>query len=466
MSKRSDVASRAWAVEAFGGVELGDTRRNARLVEMAAAASARPSGKVAAVFPSDRQREGAYDFLESEHVAPGEIVAGVAAATVKNSAGLPFVFVPVDGTSVTVTDRTKKRDFGRIGSDTHGARGVKVIDSMAVDPQGVPVGLLALTWWDRASKRSPPKGSYARRARPLEQKETRHWVQTVQDTCAALDEGQVRGWFQIDREGDGRDVLLALHQTDHWWTVRGNADRSIELEGGDTTTLRAQLSRQTPSGTYALQVVARPKRPAREARMVVRMAQVVLRLRDKTNGRITRLAVTAVWAREEGTTPAGQDPIDWLLYTNHPVDGFGDALSVVWGYAQRWRIEEFHRTWKRGDCDVESTQLRSSTAVQSWATILAPVAIRIERLKRLARIHPDAPATIDLSPFELRALKMLKFGDHPPEPLPTIAQAVLWIAELGGYANKYSGKPPGATVLGRGLKYLRPAARLLEIQHG
>lgn len=465
MSNGADRASWDWASEEFGQIELGDARRKARLMEMGAAACVRPSGKVAAVFTTDRQREGAYDFLESEHVVPEEIVEGLGAATVKRSADLPFVFVPVDGTSVTVVDWTKERDFGRIGSDNKGARGLKVIDALAVDPQGVPLGLLALTWWARPLEPSRKK-PHARQARPLEQKETRYWVKTVQAACSALDQRNVRGWFQIDREGDGRDLLLALHETTHGWTVRGNADRSIELEGGDIGKLRSELARQSVSGTYPLPVVARPKRRAREARMVVRLAQVVLRLRDKKNGRISKLAVTAVWAREEGTTPAGEDPIDWLLYTNHPVERFDDALSVIWGYAQRWRVEEFHRTWKRGDCDVESTQLRSFAAVQRWAIILAAVAVRIERLKRLARSHPDAPASIDLSPIELRALKTFKFGASPPARAPTIAEAVLWLAELGGYANKYSGKPPGATVLGRGLKYLRPAARLLEIQHG
>lgn len=465
MSNETNATSRQWAEAELGGVELGDARRTARLVTMAAAACERPSGKVAAVFTSDAEREGAYDFLESEDVSAPDIVEGLAQATVGRSIGLPFVFVPVDGSSVTVVDRTGECDFGRVGSDSNGARGLKVIDAIGVDPQGVPIGLLALTWWARPLQPSPARGSQARQARPLAQKETRYWVQTVQRAAAALDERQIRGWFQIDREGDGRDLLLALSGTEHWWTVRGNADRSIELEGGDTDKLRAELARRNVWGTYTLKVVARPGRKARDARMVVRVACVVLRLRDRKTSRITKLPVTAVWAREVGTTPAGEDPIDWLLYTNRSVETFEDAQLVLWGYAQRWRVEEFHRTWKRGDCDIESTQLRSFAAVQRWATILAAVALRIERLKRLARFQGEAPASIDLSPFELRALKMLKFGADPPAHEPTIAQAVLWLAELGGYANKYSGKPPGATVLGRGLKYLRPAARMLAIQH-
>lgn len=434
---------------------------------MGAAAVERPSGKVAAVFRSDREREGAYDLLESEQVAPEEITRGIVVATIARAAGLPFVFVPVDGSSVTVVDRTGERDLGNVGSDTKGARGAKLVDALAVDPEGTVLGWLALTLWARSPHRKvPPRDTHARRARALEDKETRYWVQSVQAAREALDEAGLRGWFQIDREGDGRDLLLTLQGSGHWWTVRGNADRSIELDGGDTGRLRAQLMTGSVAGRYELPVTARPGRRARLARMVVCVAQVVLRLRDKKTSRITRLPVTVVWAREEGTTPAGEDPIDWLLYTNRAVETFEDAKLVLYGYAQRWRVEECHRTWKRGECDVESTQLRSFAAVQRWAILLAAVATRIERLKRLARTKPDAGATIELSPLEVRALTMIKFEDNAPRPEPTIAQAVAWLAELGGYANKYSGKPPGATVLGRGLRYLRPAAHMLALQQG
>jgi len=389
-------------------------------------------------------------------------------ATLARSAELPFVFVPVDGTSISVVDRTAERDFGSVGSDAQGARGAKVIDALAVDPQGTVLGWLDLTFWARSPTREvPPRNTHARQARPVEEKETRYWLQSIKAACAALEEGKLRGWFQIDREGDGRDLLLALRDTRHWWTVRGNADRSIELEGGDIGRLRAQLAGSIVAGSYELVMTARPKRKARSARMVVRVAQVLLRLRDQRTGRITRMPVTAVWAREEGTTPAGEDPIDWLLYTNRTVETFDDARLVIYGYTQRWRVEECHRTWKRGGCDVESTQLRSFAALQRWAIVLGAVATRIERMKRLARSRPSEPATIELNPFELQALRMIRLETYPSATnAPTIAEAVDWIAELGGYANKYSGKPPGAIVLERGLSYLRPAAHLLAIQHG
>jgi len=436
---------------------------------MGAAACERPSGKVAAVFGTEREREGAYDFLESEHVEPEEILASVVTATVMRCREQPYVLVPVDGTSISVADRRRTRDFGNIGSDSGGARGLKIIDALAVDPEGTVLGWLGMRFWARAATRKIlARDTHARRTRPVEEKETRFWVETARAAGRALDEHHVRGWFQLDREGDGRDVLLALKETEHWWTVRGNQDRSIEVEGGTKDKLRSQMSARPAVGEYKLGVTGRPGRRARDARMVVRVAEVTLLLREPKTKHITRFPVTVVWAREEGTTPAKEDPIDWLLFTNYPVSSFADAQRVIYGYAQRWRVEECHRTWKSGECDIESTQLESFAAVKRWAIILGAVATRIERVKRLARTKPNLPATIELTPLEIRALKLLKFGaeataDHTT---PTIAEVVAWLAELGGFTHKYSGTPPGATVLGRGLRYLRPAARMLAIQRG
>jgi hypothetical protein len=453
--------------EEFGHAELGDRRRNARLLSMGAGAFENPSGRVAAVFKVDREREGAYDFLESDLVDAEDIMASVAKATAVRANGLPFVFVAVDGTSISVADRARTRDFGNVGSDSHGSRGLKLIDALAVDPSGTPVGCLALTFWRRDAKRKVlARDTYARKTRPLEQKETRFWLETVEAAKSVLDEHHLRGWFQIDREGDSRDILMALRDTGHWWTVRGNQDRSIDLEGGTKDMLRAQMAERPVAGQYSLDVAARPARLGRSALMVVRVAEVVLRLRDPHTARITRFTVNVVWAREEGTTPPKEDPLDWLLFTNHPIATFDDAQQVIHGYTQRWRVEDFHKTLKSADCDVESTQLESFDAVRRWATILAPVATRIERLKHLSRNDAtrNLPATVELTQLEVRAMKLLKFGDDSDGRTPTIAEAVAWLAEFGGFTHKYSGKPPGATVLARGLAYLRPAARMLAIQ--
>lgn len=450
----------AWAEREFGEARLGDARRTARLVAVAACACERPSGKVSAVFTTVQEREGAYDVLENEHVDHEALVEAMAEATVVRSAGLPFVYVSVDGTSLTLTDTSREKDFGSVGAKNRGARGLKVLDALAIDPDGVTIGWLGLRYWARSAEpnATPPKGTHARKARNVEEKETWHWLETIRAAKTKLDAHGVRGWFQIDREGDSRDMLLELAATQHWWTVRSRTDRSLWLEDGEAGRLRERLEQEPPQGQYDLEVTGSKKRLTRTARMLVRVGRVTLRLRNQATGQVTPLTVTAVHTREQGTTPADEDPIDWLLLTNRNVASVEQAREVIAGYATRWRVEECHKTWKSDGCRVEESQLRSADAVMKWATILAAIAARIERLKRLARKHPTLPATAELSPIEVRALVLLKrrykSAKEKIADSPTIAEAVLWIAQLGGYTGKSSGGPPGSLTIRRGLDRL------------
>jgi len=91
---------------------------------------------------------------------------------------------------------------------------------------------------------------------------------------------------------------------------------------------------------------------------------------------------------------------------------------------------------------------------------------RAQRLKQLSRTEPDRCAATELSPHELVSLILLKHQSKRPNETvtdnPTMAQAVTWIAELGGYTGKSSGGPPGVITIRRGLEQLVPAATMLE----
>src|SRR5205814_8348 len=129
----------------------------------------------------------------------------------------------------------------------------------------------------------------------------------------------------------------------------------------------------------------------RTAVMQVQVAAVELDLLDPASKRHAVANFWAVRAIEVGTVPAGQSAIEWLLLTTFPVETSEAAQQVIVGYSTRWRIEEFHKTWKSGGCRIEETQLRQADHIQRWATILASVAIRIVRLKYLSRNAPEMP---------------------------------------------------------------------------
>lgn len=453
-----------WAEEQFGKVELGDSRRTARLVRMAARAAEKPSGKLSEVFTTARELDAAYDFVERDQTSAVLLEEGIGLATARRSIQTGRIFIPVDGSSANLVDRTGEKGFGRIGTDTAGARGLKVITALAVGPDGVPIGVLGQSWWARSevARRSAKQKRKERGSKKPGEKETRYWLATIKNAARRLDEQGGLGWFQLDREADAWPTLVALSESGHWFTVRSAWDRVIESTGRDKQHLRAVMAAKRPIGSYEIDVPASGTRRARRARMVMHVAEVTLQLRDKRTSRRRPLTVRAVWVHEQGTTPPAETPLDWMLLTNAPIDTVDTARAVVLGYSMRWRIEEFHKSWKSGACNVELTQLRSRNAVIRWAMILAVVATRVERLKRLARTEPARIASDELTPIELQVLTALKRRykkrtETIPDGTPTIEQAVRWLADLGGYTGKSSGGPPGSITIRRGLDRLQMA---------
>jgi hypothetical protein len=474
MRQQSEVE--AWSEEQFGSAALGDARRTARLVRMAARAASKPSGKLSEVFTSGRELDAAYDFVERDQTRVESLEEAVGKATARKCvgpAGPARVWIAVDGSSTSVVDGTGQKGLGRIGADEVGAHGLKVINSLAADVDGSTIGLLAQTWWARpaAPSRSKKQKRRERARKTPDQKEIRYWLSTIERSAQRLEEVGALGWFQLDREADAWPTLLSLAQTGHWFTVRSAWDRVLAVAGRNKQYLRAHMAASPAVGSYDLDVPANGRRTARRARMVMHAAEVTLSLRDKRTDKRHALRVRVVWVHEQATTPPGDKPLDWMLLTNAPIDSVQAARQVVLGYSTRWRVEEFHKTWKTGACHVEDTQLRSRNAIVRWATILAAVATRIERLKRLARTEPDRPASEELTPVEIEVLVALKREDkkrteHVPDGTPTLAQAVRWLADLGGYTGKSSGGPPGSITIGRGLERLRFAVRgALAMRH-
>jgi hypothetical protein len=472
---------RAWALEEFGAADLGDERRTSRLVSMAEQTLRKPGGKVSAVFLSAAERQGAYDFLECGSVDAVQIGRSLGEATARRAAALSLVTVAIDGSSLTLANRAGQKDFGRIGSyrgHGEGSSGLKVISSLVMDASGTPLGLVDQRWWVRTND---PTRAVARGARkkerikrtPVSQKETQRWLDAIVASEQRFEEQApaVRRCYVLDREADARPTLEALEQTQQAFVVRSSWDRRIESTEGrwKREYLRERMRKRPALGRYSLHIDAGPNRQERQATMAVRSATVTLQLRHAhQRKRVTLLTLHVVWAREIGPTPRGEQPIDWMLLTNLPVETLEQSLRVVRLYSHRWRIEDFHRTWKSGRCNVEAMQLRSTAAATKWATILAAVAARTERLKHLARTRPNEPASVEFTEVEIRALIVLKRDQKKknetiPDAMPTIADATRWIAELGGYTGKSSGGPPGSTTISRGLDQVLAAARLLHL---
>lgn len=460
-----DIA--AWAEAQFGHADLGDVRRTRRLVRLLAETATRPAGVVSQACASSASREGAFRLLENSAVRPGALSEALRLRTLQQCREREVVFVPVDGSSLTIADDAGQKGLGGVGAWNKGARGVQTMSALAVARDGTPIGVCGQRMWVRSARSQckPYEGPTAR-------SESRFWLELLDEVSAAFaSEGNARPWFQMDRGGDMWPLFQLAVDHDALLTVRAVYDR--ELETG--AHLWATLERARIVAKRRLDVPARPParrkkrikgkrisyltppRRARTARVVIRAAAVGLMCTVRGKQKIV-VPINAVLVREAGRR---DDRVEWMLLTTHPIARRRDVLAVVDGYTMRWRIEDFHRAWKKGVCRVEETQLRSRDAIFKWATILAAVATRALHLTHLAREKPDALASTEFSEQELRAIIALRepkaFDEAKLREL-TLGQAVRWIADIGGYTGPWNG-PPGPTVVGRGLYDVLVTAR-------
>lgn len=425
------------------------------MVAVAAAAAARPAGRITQVLDAPAERTAAFRLVENDAADAGAIARAAHGACARRCAGHAFVFVPVDGSSLNLTDLARSKDLGVVGARSIGARGLQVMSAIAVLPDGTPAGICGQLWWAR-------KGRARRKARDrraVRSKETQYWLDTMQRVRDVFAEHApaVRPWFQLDRGGDAWPVLLDGLHPDQLFTVRAAHDRRLwTTDDEPRQRLWAKLEEQPLLGRYDLQVPSRPGRTGRTAHMEVRACEVTFDIAPPGKAYRCHATLWALLACEADSAPSPAEAIEWMLLTTHPVRSMEDAQLVLDGYTNRWRIEEFHRLWKSGACNVEDTQLRDRPAILRWATILASVAMRLLRLTYLARTQPTAPATVELTQPEIDAVvvtkKPLGFrrGDTPP-----IGLVVRWLADLGGYTGKSSGGPPGAIVIRRGIERIQ-----------
>lgn len=468
-----------WAVEEFSAARLGDARRVKRLVVMAKGAMNRPAGQVTAVYSELAEREGAFRLIENAAVSHEEIARAAHRACAKRAAVDDFAFVGVDGTSLNITDTRKKKGLGIVGTRYVGASGVQVMTAFAVSPTGVPLGLCGQKYWARI-KRSSRKSKDKHDSRPLEAKETYKWIEVMNQVRGAFSEEapRTKPWFQLDRGGDAWPIILDGLREGELFTVRAEYDRRLTKETKDEPRrhLRERLETCAILGHKMLVIPAKPgirtsqgkKRPPRHARTAdieLRACELSLDMVVDTRTRksIASPKLYALLARETTKSAGGETPIEWMLLTSYPVHDEKSAELVLFGYAQRWRIEEFHKSWKSGACKVEDTQLRDLDHILRWATVLASVAARILRMSYLAREEPGLSSLQEFSRAEVDAIVVAsKSKKHHPGTTPPLGTLVELLGRVGGYIGRSSGGPPGALVLARGLLTIEALALALE----
>lgn len=452
----------AWAHGEFGQAELGDRRLTRRVVRLAAEAFENPSGLVTKVCQTSATREGAFRFLSNCRVDIDKIGEAHFNASARRCASHDLVIIPLDQSTLSITDRIGNKGFARTGTKpSPDRRGVDVMTAMALTTAGEALGICAQQWWLRPEE-APP--SYAEDRRPVRDRISGLWTRTIEqvEQIFAQTQTPTHPWYQLDRGGDAWHVLQKAVEEGLLLTVRAAYDRRLDVDKG-ALLLSQALARHKPLARFEHylrpEAARRAGHSAHRARhLELRTRQVTLRVVNTLSREKMPLAFWVVDVRER-RPPQGCSRLHWTLLTTYPVESSDDAFAVVYGYTCRWRIEEFHRTWKSGCCDIEHSQLRSCEAFQRWATILAAVASRVEQLKS-ARADRKRNALELATRDEIDAAILLSQTKKFRMGRKLNAeQFVALVAQVGGYTGKSSGGPPGALTIARGLEKVTYTAK-------
>lgn len=474
------LGAKQWAQQEFGEVELGDQRLRDRLIRILEDRANHPDASYLEAAGGDRYAaKGYYYFIDSprESLHPEAMLATHRKRSMQRMMSHPLALVVQDTTDLTFSTRPKTRGLGVVGSNQTGAKsqGLKLHTSVALTPEGLPLGIL------RSVAEAPePKGEGEEPSaeRPLEEKKTFRWVQGLRDCVAAAEEmPETRLLMVADREGDIFELLAEAEATRKRVGVLVRASHNRRLEGQEEKlweTLQASRNEIFLEVTIPRQRSKQAKRnkaeqpglAARAAHLSVRFEKISVaatRSDLKSHGPVT---LWGVYVREPEPPPEAK-PIEWLLLTTEEIETGQQAAEIVGYYSRRWRIEEWHRILKTG-CRVEEHQHQTGERLQRAIVLDVVLAWRIQLLTLLGREVPEIPCDVFFDEWEVRVLDALRQpqsadkggkrgkgakGGQEKRPL-LLGEAIRQVAKLGGYLARGSDPPPGAECLWKGMSRL------------
>jgi transposase-like protein len=431
----------------FGHVDLGDRRRTRRLVSLVEQLCRHPGGTLPDKLNRPPDLRAFYRLMNRPEATHEVLMDSHAAATRQRicAADAAVVLQLHDATELDFTTKTTLLDhLGQIGQGTR--RGYVCHNSLAVRADtGETLGLLSQILHHRADV---PAGETLAESRAREDRESRLWVRG-----AAASGPAPAGVLCVDISDSLSDTFeyLAYEVThERPFVLRAKENRKlVQAVAGQRYLLDA--ARQLPSGgSHSIQVLGSPQRSGRQTTVQVAFAAVQLAVPTKHQGEYVKrpldLWVIRVW---EPQTPAGEEPLEWILLTNVPVTDYAQAVVRIGWYQRRPIIEELHKGMKTG-CAVETMQFEKIERLEPAIAVLSAVATTLLRLRDAARAADadQRPATqvVDAEYVEVLANH---YGKRVG-PNPSVLTFYKHVARLGGHQNRKGDGFPGWITLWRG----------------
>ena len=448
-----------WAETEWGGADLGDRRRNERLVTLGRSCFERPTASTPQACDNRASLKAAYRLLNHPSATMEAFLRTHREASLARAKECDRVFVIEDTTSLNYTGHPATTGLGPITSTgARATKGLQLHTSMLATPTGLALGILDAACWSRDPESFGSK--HRRKHRPIAEKESNKWLRGYEAANEAAERLEKTEVVVIcDREADMYELFHAAAAGRARVLVRAAHPRSIvTVEGEQEGNLWECLAEERVKKTVAIPIARSGTRPAREAIVDLRCREVRLAAPPRmTKGVAWNRRYVTAWAisaTERGESCGEHEPIEWRLLTTCKTTSGDEAHEKIEWYTKRWLIEVFHRTLKSG-LQVERRQSRTAETLQAALAIDMVVAWRILYLTQLGREVPQMPASAIFEDAEWKALYgFMNRTCEFPSKAPPLGEFTRWVAKLGGFLGRKCDGAPGAEVLWRGLERL------------
>lgn len=452
-----------WITEELCGVDFNDARLNERLASVVESVSESPVSSLPAACGGYAELRGAYRLFNNGKVSLEAILGSHTEATLKRVSQHDMVFAVQDTTEIVLT-RPNRQMEGVSHLDAESRYGIYLHVLHVFTAGGLPLGTIHVHHWSRGEidEGSQAEKNRARKGKPIEEKESYRWLKAAEYVDGlAKRMPSVEFVLMGDSESDIYEVIAGKREAS--WIIRAGQDRALEGTGdaADARTIRARLLKQPALCKGEVKVSARkPKiadddrrrkraRDARTAITEVHAAAITLRPPDRAGQKLSPRTVNAVIVIEKNP-PAGEEPVEWILLTNKPIESIEQIRDVISHYKLRWLIEIFFRVLKVG-CKVEKRYLGTLEAFLPCLAVYMIVAWRTYMVSQLSRDCPDMPCDAVFDGSEWRSVWCVVKRSPPPGTPPTLGDFVGIVAELGGYIKRKD-SPPGPQVIWVGMQ--------------
>jgi len=413
--------------------------------------SKQPDKSIWSCSENRAEAKAIYRLLGNENLDREEILRAHREATVRRMTQQGGTVLAIQDTmSLNYNTHKKTEGIGYISDKT---LGVNIHSCLAVSVEGLPLGLLDQSSYNREQAKDDSRSHESKKVRALEEKESYRWVKTLETSTADLPQ-EVKVISVCDREGDMYELLDAAESAGQLFLIRVAQNRMTV----DNRQILDAVRKKQCMGKVTITIPRDSRRNLKEREGILQIRYCRFEIKrpkilDKNKALKGSIEVWVVYAKEENP-PEGVEPIEWFLMTNEPVETVEAAYERVKYYTQRWKIERFHFVLKSG-CAVEKLQERSIDKTTMLVLMYSIIAVGIMNLTFIARIHPDEPCTVFFEEEEWKVLYCAanKTKKAPRKPY-SIQEAVTYLGRLGGPKRAPSDGPPGLKTVWRGLMTL------------